>query len=101
MVGWYPKENRQFANLAAAFAVKGYKVVQIGCDQREPTRLSIASQQSLIRIMNAARDNDDRNRLSTRWSKLVGELNVYRDWYLTPDRITRVSIIDFQPHRPI
>ena len=47
------------ANLAAAFAVKGYKVVQIGCDPKADSTINLLGGNPLIPVMNFMRDNDD------------------------------------------
>ena len=47
------------ANLAAAFAVKGYKVVQIGCDPKDDSTINLLGGNPLIPVMNFMRDNDD------------------------------------------
>ena len=58
------------ANLAAAFAVKGYKVVQIGCDPKADSTINLLGGNPLIPVMNFMRDNDD--------EPTIDELNVSR-----------------------
>ena len=47
------------ANLAAAFAVKGYKVLQIGCDPKADSTINLLGGEPLMPVMNFMRENDD------------------------------------------
>lgn len=47
------------ANLSAAFAVKGYKVLQIGCDPKADSTINLLGGKTLEPVMNFMREHDD------------------------------------------
>lgn len=47
------------ANLSAAFAVKGYKVLQIGCDPKADSTINLLGGKTLDPVMNFMREHDD------------------------------------------
>ena len=46
------------ANLAAAFAKSGKKVIQIGCDPKADSTINLMGGKSILPVMNFIRDND-------------------------------------------
>ena len=47
------------SNLAAAFAVQGKRVIQIGCDPKADSTINLLGGESLQPVMNYMRENDD------------------------------------------
>ena len=46
-------------NLAAAFAVQGKRVIQIGCDPKADSTINLLGGEPLLPVMNYMRENDD------------------------------------------
>ena len=47
------------SNLAAAFAVQGKRVIQIGCDPKADSTINLLGGEPLMPVMNYLRENDD------------------------------------------
>ena len=47
------------SNLAAAFAVQGHRVIQIGCDPKADSTINLLGGEPLQPVMNYLRETDD------------------------------------------